>query len=128
MSTLESAVVFSLILTLLTFMVTAPESTAIGAFDDCRYGFEECSPFICHNIILYQLQVTYTRKRAADHTAAHSIRKRNYSFGVPHSEQNLPVLTVPHLGHVQPAAEGALCWLLWDAMPYSVLMFPAVAF
>lgn len=42
MSTLESAVVFSLILTLLTFMVTAPESTAIGAFDDCRYGFEEC--------------------------------------------------------------------------------------
>lgn len=42
MSTLESAVVFTLILTLLTFMVTAPESTAIKAFDDCRCGFEEC--------------------------------------------------------------------------------------
>lgn len=41
MSTLESAIVFTLILTLLTFMVTAPESTAIEAFDDCKYGFEE---------------------------------------------------------------------------------------
>ena len=43
MSTLESAIVFSLILTLLTFLVTAPESTAIRAFDDCKYGFEESS-------------------------------------------------------------------------------------
>lgn len=43
MSTLESAIVFSLILTLLTFLVTAPESTAIMAFDDCRHGFEEAS-------------------------------------------------------------------------------------
>jgi len=43
MSTLESAIVFTLILTLLTFMVTAPESAAISAIDDCRYGFEECA-------------------------------------------------------------------------------------
>jgi hypothetical protein len=43
MSTLESAIVFSLILTLLTFLVTAPESTAIMAFDDCKNGFEEVS-------------------------------------------------------------------------------------
>jgi hypothetical protein len=43
MSTLESAIVFTLILSLLAFMVTAPESTAMTAFDDCRYGFEECA-------------------------------------------------------------------------------------
>ena len=43
MSTLESAIVFTLILSLLTFMVTAPESIAIEAFDDCKYGFEECT-------------------------------------------------------------------------------------
>ena len=42
MSTLESAIVFTLMLTLLTFMVTAPESTAMSAIDDCRHGFEEC--------------------------------------------------------------------------------------
>jgi hypothetical protein len=42
MSTLETAIVFSIILTLLTFFVTAPESTAIEAFNDCKYGFEEC--------------------------------------------------------------------------------------
>lgn len=42
MSTLETAIVFSLVLMLLSFMVTAPESTALEAFDDCKYGFEEC--------------------------------------------------------------------------------------
>lgn len=42
MSTLESAIVFSLILTLLSFIVTAPEATALEAFYDCKYGFEEC--------------------------------------------------------------------------------------
>lgn len=42
MSTLETAVVFTLILTMLSFMVTTPESTALAAFDDCKYGFEEC--------------------------------------------------------------------------------------
>ena len=41
MSTLETAIVFSIILTLLTFIVTAPESIAIEAFYDCKYGFEE---------------------------------------------------------------------------------------
>lgn len=43
MSTLETAIVFTIVLTLLTFMVTAPESTAIAAIEDCRYGFEEIS-------------------------------------------------------------------------------------
>ena len=43
MSTLESAIVFTLILSLLAFMVTAPESVAMSAIDDCRYGFEECA-------------------------------------------------------------------------------------
>lgn len=43
MSTLETAIVFTIILTLLTFMVTAPESTAIAAIEDCRCGFEEIS-------------------------------------------------------------------------------------
>ena len=41
MSTLETAIVFTIVLLLLTFFVTAPESTAMAAFDDCRYGFEE---------------------------------------------------------------------------------------
>lgn len=42
MSTLESAIVFSLILTLLSFIVTAPEATALEAINDCKYGLEEC--------------------------------------------------------------------------------------
>ena len=41
MSTLETAIVFTIVLTLLTFFVTAPESTAAEAFYDCKYGFEE---------------------------------------------------------------------------------------
>ena len=41
MSTLETAIVFTIVITILTFIVTAPESTAIEAFYDCRYGFEE---------------------------------------------------------------------------------------
>ena len=40
-STLETAIVFSLVLVMLAFFVTAPETTALEAFDDCRYGFEE---------------------------------------------------------------------------------------
>ena len=43
MSTLESAIVFTLVISLLTFMVTAPESVAMSAVDDCRHGFEECA-------------------------------------------------------------------------------------
>ena len=43
MSTLESAIVFSLVISLLTFMVTAPESVAMSAVDDCRHGFEDAS-------------------------------------------------------------------------------------
>ena len=41
MSTLETAVVFSILLTILTFFVTAPESIASESFYDCKYGFEE---------------------------------------------------------------------------------------
>ena len=43
MSTLETAVVFTIILTMLTFFVTAPEKTAMEALSDCRMGFEESS-------------------------------------------------------------------------------------
>ena len=43
MSTLETAIVFTIVLTLITFFVTAPESTAMEAFNDCKYGFEESS-------------------------------------------------------------------------------------
>ena len=39
MSTLETAVVFTIILTMLTFFVTAPEKTAMEALSDCRMGF-----------------------------------------------------------------------------------------
>ena len=38
MSTLESAIVFSLVISLLTFMVTAPESVAMSAVDDRKIG------------------------------------------------------------------------------------------
>jgi len=41
MSTLETAVVFTIILTMLTFFVTAPEKSAMEALNDCRAGFEE---------------------------------------------------------------------------------------
>ena len=41
MSTLETAIVFTIILTMLTFFVTAPEKTAMEALRDCRSGFEE---------------------------------------------------------------------------------------
>lgn len=41
MSTLETAVVFAILLTILTFFVTAPESIASESFYDCKYGFEE---------------------------------------------------------------------------------------
>lgn len=41
MSTLETAIVFTIILTMLTFFVTAPEKSAMEALNDCRAGFEE---------------------------------------------------------------------------------------
>ena len=41
MSTLETAIVFSILLTMLTFFVTAPENTAMEALYDCRAGIEE---------------------------------------------------------------------------------------
>lgn len=42
MSTLETAIVFTIMLTMLTFFVTAPEKTAMEAQRDYRAGFEEC--------------------------------------------------------------------------------------
>ena len=41
MSTLETAIVFAILLTILTFFVTAPETIASESFYDCKYGFEE---------------------------------------------------------------------------------------
>ena len=52
MSTLETAVVFTIILTMLTFFVTAPEKSAMEALSDCRAGFEE-SEFQNKDLKLY---------------------------------------------------------------------------
>lgn len=41
MSTIESAVVFSLILILLTFMITGPEAVALDSFDCAKDGGNE---------------------------------------------------------------------------------------
>lgn len=41
MSTLESAIVFSLILVLLTFMITGPEAIALDSFECARDGGNE---------------------------------------------------------------------------------------
>lgn len=41
MSTLESAIAFSLILVLLSFMITGPESIALDGFDRAREGGDE---------------------------------------------------------------------------------------
>ena len=37
MSTLETAIVFTIVLTLITFFVTAPESTAMEAFNESSF-------------------------------------------------------------------------------------------
>ena len=52
MSTLETAVVFTIILTMITFFVTAPEKSAMEALSDCRAGFEE-SEFQNKDLKLY---------------------------------------------------------------------------
>ena len=57
MSTLESAISFSLILIMLTFMITGPEAIALDSFECARDGgnelfFMECDREVAHKNIV----------------------------------------------------------------------------
>lgn len=64
-STLENAIVMSLVLTVMAILITGPEDISLRTLDDCRYGMKEIefmtedSDVIRHGKI-HKVQVTDT--------------------------------------------------------------------
>lgn len=64
-STLENAIVMSIVLTVLVILVTGPEDISLRTLDDCRYGMEEIEFMtgdsdVIRNKSIHKVQVTDT--------------------------------------------------------------------